>query len=444
VLPRGKGADRGVTSAGARLVDATAPALRLHSFAEEGGTLMRNRSLRPASFALESVLESLLAGALVALVAAVAAVTAIGCSSAESAPITPTDSGTPGDVSGDTGTPADAPVSTPFPATATKLTGDDAVLGAAHADPNLRDAWGLAFAPNGIAWISANRSNKALLYDALGAPQALIVDVPPGAAGGNSAPTGQIFNGSTTAFMGDEFILAGEDGAIAGWSAGTTATVRVDNSSAGAIYKGLARVAPVVATSIALPDDLLGDELLLATDFHQARIDVFDELYRPTLSRSAFVDPDIPAGFAPFNVAQLGSEVYVTYAKQDAKAERDEHAAGNGYVSVFDASGAFKRRFASRGALDSPWAIAPVPDGFGALSGKILIGNFGDGVILVYDTDGTMRGLLAAPSGNRLFIDGLWALVFFTPPGGAPTLFFTAGPGAEAHGLFGRIDLASP
>jgi uncharacterized protein (TIGR03118 family) len=387
---------------------------------------MPNRSPRVATFGLLSLL-------------AAGAALGVACSGADFTPSTTTDSGAPGDASGDTG----APVSMPFPATATKLTGDDDVLGAAHADPNLLNAWGLAFGPTGIAWISGNRSNKALLYDALGAPQAIVVDVPPGAAGADAAPTGQIYNGDASSFLGDEFIIAGEDGAIAGWSADASATVRIDNSSVGARYTGLALVAPVTTTS-QRSVELAAGKRLVATDFHNARVDVFDALYQPIASAGAFVDAQIPAGYAPFNAAQIGGEVYVTYAKQDAKAKRDLAGPGNGYVSVFDAAGAFLRRFDSGGLLDSPWAIARVPDDAAALPGKILIGNFGDGVVLVYETDGTAVGLLTDASANRLFIDGLRSLVFFTPSGGAPTLFFTAGPGAQAHGLFGRIDVASP
>lgn len=387
---------------------------------------MPSRSPRVATFGFLSLL-------------AAGAAPGVACSSADVAPITATDSGAPSDASSDTG----APMSTPFPASATKLTGDDDVLGAAHADPNLLNAWGLAFGPTGIAWISGNRSNKALLYDTLGTPQARVVDVPAGAAGGDSAPTGQIYNGDATSFMGDKFIISGEGGAIAGWSAGASATVRVDNSSVGASYTGLALVVPV--TTMSRPSvGLTSSKTLVATDFHNARVDVFDELYQPIASGSAFVDAQIPAGYAPFNAAQIGGEVYVTYAKQDAKAKHDLAGPGNGYVSVFDTAGAFLRRFDSNGPLDSPWAIARVPDDSGAIPGKILIGNFGDGVILVYDTDGTMVGLLTDASSNRLFIDGLWSLVFFTPSGGTPTLFFTAGPGAQAHGLFGRIDFMAP
>ncbi len=399
---------------------------------------MLDRTRRPARYGLAGLFAGLLAGT-----------AAVGgaCSTVETAPVnaTETDSGAPGDAFGDTfedtGGAADAPVLTAFPATVTTLTADDErMLGKGHADPNLIDAWGLAFSPSGVAWISASGSDEALLYDTLGAPKPLVVSVPPSAAGGRAAPTGQIYNGVLTDFFGDKFILAGLDGAIAGWSTGTAATLRVDGSASGARYTGLALVVPITTGSSLL--STTSDDTLVATDFHGARVDVFDAAYQPVGSVGAFLDPALPAGFAPFNAAQIGGEVYVAYAQQDQKAAHDRAAPGDGLVSVFDTTGQFLRRFASGPPLDAPWGLAQVPNGLGALSGTILVGNFGDGSVLVYDADGTPRGVLSNAAGQRIFIDGLWSLTFFAPAGGAPALYYTAGPRAEAHGVFGRIDLS--
>ena len=57
----------------------------------------------------------------------------------------------------------------------------------------------------------------------------------------------------------------------------------------------------------------------------------------------------------------------------------------------------------------------------------------------------THRGPLLSAEGGPLAIDGLWALSFGKGPaanGPANTLFFTAGPGGEQHGLFGTLVVA--
>jgi len=98
------------------------------------------------------------------------------------------------------------------------------------------------------------------------------------------------------------------------------------------------------------------------------------------------------------------------------------------------------RRFATRGKLNSPWGVARASFAFGRFSGDILIGNFGDGKINVFASDGNFLATVKDPDGKALVIDGLWTL---TLGGGAKsssdTLFFTAGPNGETDGLFGTI-----
>jgi len=90
--------------------------------------------------------------------------------------------------------------------------------------------------------------------------------------------------------------------------------------------------------------------------------------------------------------------------------------------------------------LNSPWGIALAPQGFGALSDKILIGNFGSGAVNAYDTTGKFIAPVADKSGRPIVIPGVWGLYFGGAAASSPeTLFFTAGPGHETHGLFGTI-----
>ena len=155
-----------------------------------------------------------------------------------------------------------------------------------------------------------------------------------------------------------------------------------------------------------------------------------------------FRDSSIPRGFAPFNIQNIQGNLYVAYAKQD-DAKMDEVAgAGLGFVNVFDPNGNLIRRIASRGRLNAPWGLALAPANFGQFSNRLLVGNFGDGAIHAFDPhSGEFLGRLRASDGKPLHIDGLWALVFGNGLQNQPTstLFFTAGPDDENHGLYGTI-----
>jgi uncharacterized protein (TIGR03118 family) len=158
------------------------------------------------------------------------------------------------------------------------------------------------------------------------------------------------------------------------------------------------------------------------------------------MTDGGFKDPNLPAGYAPFGIANVDGDLFVTYAQQDAQKHDDVAGDGHGFVDVFDTDGHLLRRFASQGPLNSPWGISRASFAFGGFSGDILIGNFGDGRINVFNNDGTVVAQLKDANGNPLAIDGLWTL---TLGGGmnssSDTLFFTAGPNKEVNGLFGTI-----
>jgi uncharacterized protein (TIGR03118 family) len=313
--------------------------------------------------------------------------------------------------------------------------------GATVTDPTLVNAWGLAFNPMGAAWVNANGSGLSEVYNADGTRPIPAVTIPAlPTATGPSSPTGLVFNSTTTNFMGDAFIFVTEDGTIAGWqpSDGTTAVMRVDSSSTGAVYKG-----------VTLATDTSGATRLFAADFHNGRIDVFDSTYAPVMATGGFVDAALPAGFAPFNVREVGGALIVTYALQDAMAQDDVKGLGNGFVDLFDLNGVLLTRLISQGDLNSPWGIAVAPSSFGAAPNQLLIGNFGDGKIHAYTFDMTVPqqasakpvGALHTTTNTELVIDGLWALDFGPNAGGfSPNLlYFTAGPAMEMHGVFGRL-----
>jgi uncharacterized protein (TIGR03118 family) len=158
-----------------------------------------------------------------------------------------------------------------------------------------------------------------------------------------------------------------------------------------------------------------------------------------------FTDPNLPAGYAPFDIINLGGTLYVTYAVQDVLKKDDVSGLGNGIVDTFDLSGNLKSRLVTGGALNSPWGLAIAPAGFGDVGGDLLVGNFGDGMIHAYNaTTGALVETLRDANGNPLGIDGLWGLAFGNGGNAGPkgTLFFTAGPDGESHGLFGKLTTA--
>ena len=306
-------------------------------------------------------------------------------------------------------------------------------------DPNLINPWGISFFPGSTFWIADNNSGLSTLYDAQGNIQTLIVKIPaPNGVAGISAPTGTVANG-TTGFPVTSggttgpslFIFDTEDGTISGWNGnGTNAALAVDNSmgGAGAVYKGLALLTNGANT------------YLLAANFRAPALEVYDSNFKLTQLAGSFQDPTLPAGFAPFGVHVIGTQVVVTYAKQDTPKHDPVNAPGNGFVSLFDNTGVFIRRITSNGNLNSPWGAVVAPAGFGAFGGDLLIGNFGDGAINAYDNQGRFLGQLDDTSGKTIKIDGLWGLSFGGAAASNPdALYFTAGPNGEKNGLFGSL-----
>ena len=304
---------------------------------------------------------------------------------------------------------------------------------APNTDPNLVNAWGLTSSPTSPWWVSDNGTSESTLYrgsDGLPQPQPtpLVVNV-------QDDPTGTVFNSASAFTLPNgrpaRFLFDTEDGQVLGWNGGTNAVQVVDLGD-NAVYKGLA-----IATTLAGPR-------LYATDFHNGHVDVFDSSFG-LVPNSGFDDPAIPSGFGPFGIQTIGDRIFVTYAKQDAHAHDDVAGQGLGFVDVYDTSGNLLEHVAQHGQLNSPWGLTIAPDSFGRFAGDLLVGNFGDGNINAYvENNGnfTHAGELRDASGKSLTIDGLWALQVGQggsngPPG---TLFFTAGPDGESHGLFGQIN----
>jgi uncharacterized protein (TIGR03118 family) len=315
-------------------------------------------------------------------------------------------------------------------------------------DPTLINAWGISMSPTSPFWVSSNGADLSEVYSGDVGGSALTQPFKVTIPGG--APTGQVFNntGSATDFTVSDgtnsaaavFLFASEAGMITGWNPtvggsppSTTAEIGF-TAPDGAIYKGLA-----LATNA-------GSNFLYAADFHNNKIDVIDGSFQKvtlgTGNFESFTDPNLPAGFAPFNIALIGGKLYVSYAKQDATAQDDVAGIGNGFIDVFETNGHFDQRLVSGDRLNSPWGMVQAPASFGDFSNALLVGNFGDGRIFAYDpTTGARLGTLRESPGHPLVIDGLWGLAFGNgvAAGDATSLYYAAGPADETHGLFGKI-----
>ena len=323
----------------------------------------------------------------------------------------------------------------------------DGTPAAAHADANLVNAWGIAFNPTEFVWVAANGTNNATLYDGNGVPQTLVVSIPAGQAGA-AAPTGIVFNptadfkvsqnGVTAA---SPFLFAGEAGTISGWSPTVNRTAAITvvdgggggrGSGSGPLYKGLAI------------SRYAGANYLYAADFRNNAIDVYNGSFAKVTLPGSFRDPALPAGYAPFGIQAIGERIYVAYARQAASGQEEVKGAGLGIIDVFDTSGVLIRQLVTGGALNTPWGMAVAPAHFGSFSNDLLVANFGDGKINAYNpSTGKLNGTVSKADGTPVVIDGLWGIAFGNGVNSQPanTLFFTAGPANEAHGLYGRIEL---
>jgi len=333
------------------------------------------------------------------------------------------------------------------------LVADDGAFSPERIDANLKNAWGLAFAPSGPAWVNAEETGISAIYNTQGADVRPPVAIPsPASEEGGGHPTGIVFNQSSGFKLPNgnpaRFIFVGVDGTISAWNGGNVAIKLGDHTAA---YTGLAIAADGA------------DSFIYAANFRTGHIDVYDADWEE-VSTKPFTDPFLPQGYAPFNIQNVGGNLFVMYAKVDVEEGEEEKGAGLGFVDIYQSNGQLIKRFASEGKMNAPWGVTLAPAAFWAgqmrdededkgendkmiqkkhhdITSVILIGNFGDGRINAYNQDGEFLGPLRS-HGMALEIDGLWAISF--APASATTidpnwLFFAAGPGDEEHGLFGYI-----
>lgn len=310
---------------------------------------------------------------------------------------------------------------------------------AMHTDALLKNAWGLSHGPNTPFWVSDAGTNVSTLYDGTGTPVPLVVHIPgPALLPFVAVPTGNLFNGTSgfvvsngTTSGPSRFIFVTATGTISGWSPAVDVThaIRMVDNFPMASYTGVAMGSTTAGT------------FLYVANFGQGRIDVFNSSFAPATLSGTFSDPNLPAGFAPFNIENIGGMMFVTYALRGANG-RDVAGVGNGYVDIFSSDGVLVSRVASNGLLNSPWGMAIAPPTFDEFAGDLLVGNFGDGRINAFRlSDGKFRGQLKM-DGRTIVIPGLWALVTGAGARNADPnrVYFTAGINHEADGLFGSLN----
>jgi uncharacterized protein (TIGR03118 family) len=315
-------------------------------------------------------------------------------------------------------------------------------------DPNLVNAWGISRSSTSPFWVSDNGTGRTTLYNGAGTPfpvppaNRLVVTIPTGDPNASPAgtPTGQIFNGTAGFQLKNGkpavFLFVTEDGTLQAWNGTSPAEIEVNTKSA-SVFKGMA------IASIIDPDFGPAYYLYLA-DFRKGEIAVYDSSFNwVPQRRHAFEDERIPKGFAPFNIQNIGGNLFVAFAEQDNDKHDEVDGAGLGFVDVFSPTGRLLLRLQHGSWFDGPWGMAMAPSDFGEFSHNILVGQFGSGQILAFDPiTGRFKGRLFDTSNSPLTIDGLWGLEFGSGApnsGTATTLFFAAGPGGEQHGLFGTI-----
>jgi len=325
--------------------------------------------------------------------------------------------------------------------TETDLTANrSGISNAANIDPNLVNPWGLSRSSGSPWWDSDNGTGLSTLYDLNGLPQSLVVTIPPpNGQNGTAAPTGTVYNYTTSFPAGPGapsiFLFVTEDGTISGWNPNvnpTNAVLLVDHNPQGAIYKGCALAS------------LAGGPRLYVSNFASGEVEVYDGKFHQLTTRpGAFTDSKLPIHYVPFGIQNVGGNIVVAFAQRNPGSEDENDGPGLGYVDVFDTNGNLLLRLQHGMYMNAPWGIAEAPADFGVFSHRILVGNFGSGWINAFNAvSGKFEGTLLNADGSPVTLNGLWAISFAggnTKSGAANALYFTAGLNDEADGLLGNL-----
>ena len=321
----------------------------------------------------------------------------------------------------------------------------DGAVSATTTDPGFVDPWGVS--GTSTLWIDTNVTGFSYLSSVAGVLGSFKAIVPPASGTGTGSPTGTVQNTTTGFILSNgskaSFLFATLDGTISGWNSATSAggnhaLIAVNNSSRNAVY-----------TDLALITNSAGS-YLLAPNFGQGgNVEIYNTSFQPATLAGTFTDPNVPAGYAPYGIKVIGTQVFVTYMLRTtppfaagAGTYQEILGTNTGFVSVFDVNGNFVARVVTGGNLNAPWGVAIAPAGFGIYGGDLLIGNFGDGLITAYSPTApyAYQGIVADGTGKPIAYPGLWEIFVSTATAANPNaIYFTAGIDQETHGLFGSI-----
>jgi uncharacterized protein (TIGR03118 family) len=316
---------------------------------------------------------------------------------------------------------------------------------APNVDANLVNPWGLTRSSTSPWWVSDNGTGLSTLYAGTGVPASLVVTIPPAVSGSGNlgSPTGVIFNGTQEFAIATgkpaDFLFVTEDGTISGWNPtvnATNAVIAVNESDKGASFKGL------TAAIVNLPK-YPNQTLLYVANFTGAHLEVFDGTFQHVRSveRRFEENEDVPPGYGPFNVQNLGGNLYVTYAKLGSGID-EQDGAGLGRVRAYRPDGRLILELESGSWFNAPWGLAIAPSDFGPYSHSLLVGNFGSGQIAAFNAvTGRFQDFLRTSSGQVVTLPGLWSIApgNDSKAGNATSLYFTAGGSDESSGTLGTI-----
>jgi uncharacterized protein (TIGR03118 family) len=305
-------------------------------------------------------------------------------------------------------------------------------------DPNLGNTWGIARSSTTVWWLSNKAKGVATLVDQNGVAQPLVVTIPHSQQSAIGSPTGIVSNGSTDFEVEPgkpaKFIFASFDGTISGWNPQANPTNAITKvwATPGSVLTG-ATVAEV-----------FGKRFLYVTDVNAGKIKVFDSYFRPVGSPGgAFQDELLPSNFVPFNVQNIGGNLYITFAQQNQAKNFVNSGSGLGAVDVFSPDGALLHRLETGALLNAPWGVVLAPSDFGSFSHSVLVGQFGSGEILAFDAvSGIFQGTLKDQNNKVIVLPGIWGIAFGAGnanSGGPNELYFNESIDKGQGGLFGEI-----
>jgi uncharacterized protein (TIGR03118 family) len=292
-------------------------------------------------------------------------------------------------------------------------------------DFRVSNPWGITMGPTTPLWV--NNDNTATSQIWAGAngtdPLSLKLTVqtpafPTGIAFNSTGKFAAKQNGTTVPTL---FLFNGQDGYTSGW--GPTAN----------------------PPTMAIPTNFVRDNgylgMAVASTKHGARmyvasfagVQVFNGVFQQLNKPNAFIDPKVPAGLAPYNVAVINGRLFVTYASPEG--------GPGGAIAEFTLTGGFIRQLTANSHLNAPWGLAVAPKHWGHFGTMLLVGNVNDGRISAFSrTTGAFRGQLRDSHGTVIANSGLWGLTFGNGVTGTPRdLLFAAGIDGYSHGLVGMI-----